>query len=171
MPRRAICGVIPRSLSACRQNQKPYPLSASNLLGRFRSRPRGQRMSSIASTVSSSILQSWMLAAECVIVSGIPCRSTTRWRFEPDFPRSVGFGPVFSPSRGRERSPSRARPATNRSAQIPRDGLATPSAPFSILLLLASHVGVASKSCHCHTPFPGAATPKECLCAARKVCQ
>ncbi len=70
------------------------------LAGRFRGRPRGRFMGSMASTVASSILESWTFAADGVIASGTPFRSTTTWRFEPDLPRSVGFGPVSAASRG-----------------------------------------------------------------------
>ncbi len=31
-------------------------------------------------------------------MSGTPLRSETRWRFEPDLPRTVGFLPILSPS-------------------------------------------------------------------------
>ena len=67
-----------------------------------------------ASTASSSAFESWTLAALRTTASGTPPRSTTRWRFEPCLPRSVGFGPAFWPPRGRAPPPSRARLATSR---------------------------------------------------------
>src|SRR5829696_3501481 len=44
---------------------------------------------SIASTASSSTLESWMFAALSTTASGMPPRSATRWRFVPAFPLSV----------------------------------------------------------------------------------
>ena len=51
-------------------------------------------MGSIASINSSKTRESWTLAPVSQTASGMPWRSTTRWRFEPDLPRSVGFGPT-----------------------------------------------------------------------------
>ena len=73
-------------------------MSACSFLGRLRARPRrGLRIGSIASTASSKTFESWTLAAEWVTASGTPRLSTTTWRFEPDLPLSVGFGPVLCP--------------------------------------------------------------------------
>src|SRR3712207_4771722 len=54
----------------------------------------------MASTASSRTFESWTLAAEWVTERGMPSRSTTMWRFEPDLPLSVGFLPVFWPPGG-----------------------------------------------------------------------
>src|SRR5687767_3285526 len=54
-------------------------------------------MGSMASTSSSKTIESWVLAAVSTTASGMPLRSETRWRFEPAFPLSVGFLPVFVP--------------------------------------------------------------------------
>jgi hypothetical protein len=40
---------------------------------------------------------SWRLAPEIPIDIGSPFRSVTRWIFDPNLPRSVGFGPVRIP--------------------------------------------------------------------------
>src|SRR4029077_13252256 len=61
------------------------------------------RMGSMASTVASIILESWTLAALTRTASGLPCASTTSWRFVPCLPGSVGFLPVSWPLRGRYR--------------------------------------------------------------------
>ena len=53
-------------------------------------------MGSMASTSSSNTIESWVLAALSITQSGMPPRSTVTWRFEPAFPLSVGFLPVFS---------------------------------------------------------------------------
>lgn len=53
------------------------------------------------------------LAAVSQTASGVPQRSTTRWRFEPGLPRSVGFGPTSSlavPPFGRHRGAIDTRP-------------------------------------------------------------
>ena len=52
---------------------------------------------SMASINSSKTIESWTLAAVSITASGTPLRSETRWRFEPAFPLSVGFAPVFGP--------------------------------------------------------------------------
>ena len=67
------------------------------LLGRFLGLPRGRLTGSMASINSSNTIESWTLAAVSIIASGTPLRFETRWRFEPTFPLSVGFFPVFAP--------------------------------------------------------------------------
>jgi hypothetical protein len=63
-------------------------------------------------------LESCTLAPDCRIANGMPSRSTTRWRFEPDLPRSVGFGPVLAPPRAPVRSPHPGSPDSNQSARL-----------------------------------------------------
>src|SRR6266516_2653742 len=60
-------------------------------------------MGSMASTVASIIFESCTFAALTRTASGMPWASTTRWRFVPCLPRSVGFLPVSWPPRGRHR--------------------------------------------------------------------
>jgi hypothetical protein len=72
-------------------------LSACSFSGRFLGLPRGRLMGSMASMSSSKTIESWTLAAVSITQSGMPFRSETRWRFEPAFPLSVGFLPVFVP--------------------------------------------------------------------------
>jgi len=57
-------------------------------------------MGSTALMSSSKTIESWMFAALSITQSGMPIRSQTTWRFEPFFPLSVGFAPVFSPPGG-----------------------------------------------------------------------
>ena len=57
----------------------------------------------MASTVASIIFESCTFAALTRTASGMPWASTTRWRFVPCLPRSVGFLPVSWPPRGRHR--------------------------------------------------------------------
>ena len=59
-------------------------------------------MGPMESKSSSKTIESWTLAAVSITESGMPLRSTTRWRFVPDFPLSVGFAPVFGPPFGRD---------------------------------------------------------------------
>jgi hypothetical protein len=54
-------------------------------------------MGLMESNSSSTTIESWTLAAVSIIESGMPLRSTTRWRFVPHSPLSVGFAPVFWP--------------------------------------------------------------------------
>ena len=65
--------------------------------GRFLGLPRGRLTGSMASINSWKTIESWTLAAVSITASGTPLRSETRWRFEPAFPLSVGFAPVFGP--------------------------------------------------------------------------
>src|SRR5438309_1048403 len=60
-------------------------------------------MGSMASTVVIIIFESCTFAALTRTASGMPWASTTRWRFVPCLPRSVGFLPVSWPPRGRYR--------------------------------------------------------------------
>ena len=117
----------------------------------------------MASTISSSALESWTLAAVWITASGTPFRSTTTWRFDPDLPLSVGFGPVFWPPRGRPRLPSPKMPAPSRSRPpCPGDPRASfgvdPTHPPRAMLR-----GVASsRSCPSRSPSPSGASPRGC---------
>ena len=42
-------------------------------------------------------IESCVFAPVTATAIGSPAASTSKWYFEPDFPRSVGFGPVSSP--------------------------------------------------------------------------
>jgi hypothetical protein len=93
------------------------------LFGALARRPRrGLRIGSIASTASSKTFESWTLAAEWVTASGTPRLSTTTWRFEPDLPLSVGFGPVLWPPREQVRLPSPKKPSPSRSGPLLPNG-------------------------------------------------
>jgi hypothetical protein len=127
-----------------------------------RPRPRGRRIGAIVSMTSSSALESWTLAAVWITASGTPRRSTTRWRFEPRLPRSVGFGPVFLPPRGRARSPSPRTPSTSRPGRPRPGGRAMPRAAAPTPRLRATPAACASRSCRCRTPSPGGASPRGC---------
>ena len=59
--------------------------------------PRPHRTPGTASKVDANIMLSWRLAGLKRIPKGVPRRSTTRWRFVPGLPRSVGFGPISVP--------------------------------------------------------------------------
>src|SRR5438552_14466221 len=67
-------------------------------------------MGSMASTVASIIFESCTFAALTRAASGMPWASTTRWRFVPCLPRSVGFLPVSWPPRGRHRGGAQRGP-------------------------------------------------------------
>ena len=97
MPRRASRGTIPRARSARRCTPKSSPVSPCRFAGRRRGRPRRPRIGGRASTVTAIFRLSCTVAADKVTANGMPWRSTPRWRFVPDWPRSVGCGPVGSP--------------------------------------------------------------------------
>jgi len=65
--------------------------------------PRGCLIRGIASISASKTIESCRLAAVIITASGVPRRSTTRWRFVPALPRSArthqasGFDPVCAP--------------------------------------------------------------------------
>jgi hypothetical protein len=96
IPRLAIRGVMPRFLRTSLLALESYPLSACILSGLLRGRPRLLFRAGMASTISSSIVVSAVLAPVHFNARGIPLRQTTRWRFVPGFPLSVGFLPVAS---------------------------------------------------------------------------
>jgi hypothetical protein len=76
------------------------PLVGMQFHGALAGRPRrrcARRSGRMASTVSSSSYESWTFAAEIVITSGRPIRSTTTCRLAPNFPRFVRSLPVALP--------------------------------------------------------------------------
>jgi len=169
-PLRAIRGVIPRRRKAALFFFESYPLSACNLAGRLRGRPWGSLIGSMASRVDSSIVVSLTLAAVNTIASGMPWRSTTRWRFVPCLPRSVGFGPVFSPPLERVPLRHRWKLGSSRCDRLGRADLARPGGGGPRHRTFASRGGGASRSCHCHSPVLLGASPRECRYAERRGC-
>ena len=130
-------------------------------LGRTASR-RGRRIVGMASTSSSNMVVSCMLAPMCRIANGVPRPSTIRWRFDPALPRSVGLRPVFWPPLARVHSPRPARPA---SSQCGRHGLSDPAGPDGGCprhRRYANHAAGANRSSRCHSPFLAARTPTGC---------
>jgi hypothetical protein len=170
MPLRAIRGVMPRWRKTALFFFESYPLSACNLSGRLRGRPRGSLIGSMASSVDSSIVVSLTLAAVNTIASGTPWRSTTRWRFVPCLPRSVGFGPVFSPPLERVLSRHQWRLGSSRCDRLGRADLARPGGGGPRHQTFASLEDDASRSCHCHSPALWGASPRGCRCGGRRGC-
>jgi hypothetical protein len=79
---------------------QPLQSRTKSLAGRLRGRPgqpRGPLTGGTASTIGSSSMESWVLAADSPTASGMSPRSTSRWYLEPGLPRSIGFGMVSSP--------------------------------------------------------------------------
>ena len=71
----------PTSPEGTAQGRESKALSTWSLAGRFRGRPdlpRGPMIEGIASTSGNSCVESWVLAAERWIASGMPFRSTMR---------------------------------------------------------------------------------------------
>jgi hypothetical protein len=110
------------------------------------------------------------LAAVNTIASGMPWRSTTRWRFVPCLPRSVGFGPVFSPPLERVLSRHRWRLGSSRCDRLGRADRARPGGGGPRHQTFASLEDDASRSCHCHSPALWGASPKGCRCGERRGC-
>jgi len=125
----------------------------------------------MASRVGAIITLSCRLAPLRRKPSGVPRASVTRWRFVPALPRSVGFGPVAEPLfwPGQRRCPgslgsSRSRPPRAGAPRAPDAGGPTRRPP-------ASRAGAASNSSRNRSPSPLAASPTECLSAARTECR
>jgi hypothetical protein len=110
------------------------------------------------------------LAAVNTIASGMPWRSTTRWRFVPCLPRSVGFGPVFSPPLERVLSRHRWRLGSSRCDRLGRADLARPCGGGARPQPFASLEDDASRSSHCHSLALWGASPKGCRCGERRGC-
>ena len=86
IPRRAMRSLMQRAQHSTRQRRRSYALSAWSVSGWRRGiEHRGNHRA----VVSVAPLRRR--------ASGVPSRSTTRWRFVPVLPRSVGFGPVSAP--------------------------------------------------------------------------
>jgi hypothetical protein len=64
------------------------------LSGLLRGLPLLPLTGGIASTIISNVIVSATLAAIHHTARGIPARQTTRWRFVPGLPLSVGDGPT-----------------------------------------------------------------------------
>ena len=137
----------------------------------WRSGRRPERTGGIASSVATSWVLSCVLAPVRTTPSGVPRASTTRWRFVPGLPRSVGFGPVaaplFLPAGWRCRVPHGSSPVVRRRPAAPaRRGAGWPTRPPS-----ANHAAVASTTCPSRSPSPAAGTPTANWCAARTGCR
>jgi hypothetical protein len=101
------------------------------------------------------------LAPDSVTPSGVPSRSTTRWRFEPGLPRSVGFGPICDPPFWPQRS---HRPASRGSSRDARHRPAVPEARGAAdprRRPPASRASAASTSCP-SSQSRQAASPTQC---------
>lgn len=91
-----MCGVHFSSFSSSRTSWKSYPLSRHMLRAVTGFFPSG-------SSVSLSILKSFLFAPATGHESGMPFRSVVRLRFVPPLALSVGFFPVFFPAERRFR--------------------------------------------------------------------
>src|SRR6266404_5886141 len=123
-------------------------------------------MGSMASTVAS-IFESCTFAALTRTASGMPWASTTRWRFVPCLPRSVGFLPVSWPPRGPapRRSPARPGPSRcDRPGPALREAPGAASARRPLGTRLAACASTSSRS---HSPSRQASTPRGCPSSAR----
>lgn len=85
-----------------------------------RRRPRRERIGGIPCTRGIRAWLSCRFAPEIATERGRPVRSVIKWIFDPNLPRSTGFGPVRSPFLGPSCSPSRSRSATSPTRRGPR---------------------------------------------------
>jgi hypothetical protein len=117
------------------------------LAGRLRGRPRPSRTPGTASRVGASNNLSRRLAGVRRTPSGMPRRSTTRWRFAPGLLRSLEFGPdsplPFSPARRR----CRGTVGSSTVVPHPRGAPEERDDAGSRRRLPANHAPCASKSC------------------------
>jgi hypothetical protein len=148
-PSRAQCSAAPG---------KSYALSARNFAGRRRGRSRGRAIGGMPSTTVARTVESWTLAAVSTTASGIPCRSTTTWRFEPGLPRSVGFGPVCGPSLWPARCWRPAKLASSRSGRHRQGDPAGRGGAGPTRRLVANRGAGANRLPRCRSPVPGGAT-------------
>ncbi len=146
-------------------------MSACSLTGRLWDWPFSPDTAGIASTVCSNAVESCRLAPVTVTASGMPRASTTMCRFDPSLPRSVGLGPVSSPSGGLKRWPHQGSLVPNRSGRVHAVGAALPDAVGPIHLQRASRVAGASMSCRCRNRVPAAGLPMGCPFAGHTGCR
>ncbi len=161
---------MPRVRHSRRHRRWSYPLSAWSLSGRRRGRPSRPPTGGTASRVGAIIRLSCRLAPLIVRPSGVPSPSTTRCRFVPALPRSVGLGPVSSPPLWRAPTHCRARPGSNQGGQhreaVPARLDGAPAKPRRH----ATQPADASTSCRC-SPSQRARPAIGCRCAERRGCQ
>jgi hypothetical protein len=117
---------------------------------------------------SSKSRESCVFAGERRMTRGMPRRSTTRWRFEPGLPRSVGFGPVSWPPFLPGCSRHQGSLVTSRSGQrLPTSPTAAGGAAPRHRLPATPPAG-ASMSARCPSPVPPAACSMAARSAARR---
>ncbi len=144
-------------------------LSACSLYGRFHGRPSRPGTAGMASIKASNAIESWRFAPVILKASGTPPRSTMMCRLLPDFPRSVGLGPVSCPLSWRH-SPRQCWLDSSRSGHIGAIGSTAPSASDPRRLAPASRVDAASRSCHCRSPVLAGEPPMESPWSERTGC-
>lgn len=147
------------------------PLSACSFDGLLRGRPDKPATAGIASTHLWNILESCRFAPLTKITSGMPLASTTRCRFEPSLPLSVGLGPVSCPPGGLAPRSHQCWPGSNRSGRVHASASAWPGATAPRHQRHSSRAGAASKSCRCRIQGTGEGLPMGCLFAARTGCR
>jgi hypothetical protein len=121
----------------------------------------------MASSASAIIALSCRLAPLRQEPSGVPSASATRWRFVPDLPRSVGFGPVAGPLFGPGQTRCPGKPGSSRS-HPPRAGApGARDAGGATRPPLANPAADASNSCRSRSPSRPAASPRAAPSVAR----
>lgn len=114
---------------------------------------------------------SWTSAALTVTASGMPRASATRWRFVPDPPRSVGFGPASEPPFAPARLKSRGRRATGRRGPPRSAFTVAPGATAARRRRCATGASGASRSSRCRSPSRAGGTPRAAPSRGRRGCR
>ena len=120
------------------------------------------RLDGTASSSSANTMLSWRFAPVSRVARGMPWRTAITCRLVPGLPRSVGFGPTWSPPflQGRWRCPDRLAPS--RSDPPRRGGPAGSGAADPRSRPPVSRATAASRSRRSRSPSPGAASPRDC---------
>jgi hypothetical protein len=105
------------------------------------------------------------------VAKGMPCASVTRWCLLPDFARSVGFEPVFSPDA--VRAPQRYPRWHVTNQADPRDVVSSTDVDECVARHppIAIHVTDANTSCPNRSPIRGADISTECRFSIQTRCR
>ena len=125
----------------------------------------------MASTKASNAIESCRFALVILKASGTPRRSMMMCCLLPDFPRSVGLGPVCWLPGGWRHSPRQCWLDSCRSGHIGAIGPTAPSASDPGCLGSSSCVDAASRSCHCRSPILAGEPPMESPWSERTGCR
>lgn len=146
-PLLGMSGLIPSQRSNPRRCLQSNALSAITAAGFCFGLPRFPGIAGMLTTSGRSVFKSCRFAASNCTTSGTPAASVSKQCFEPDRPRSVGFGPVLILPRGLSLGCNRPEPSTNRVDRLPAISPGTVRACAATNQVPTSHEFAASTSC------------------------